>query len=628
MEHEVRPPVEVKYIPTEPTAVEKADVGQIVSEQQGSWQSTFAGLPENLQQRITGDPDYYPTDAVLDARLQNQGYDLPSEVRGQMYGDFVTFLESCGINPDDPDLPFSALAEQFLGRRIESPVPAGLVAAEPAELAPAPVGPGVPTEEENERGGLLAEAKAKVLLEPQERMSKPRKGFVEEIDDILAGESGPEGKVFASPRRLAGYLQSLPLPQGASLQNLNIKILDGRSAQAQGEISKGGSTSFTIMLAADGDGTELRVQSSQLNKVAMLHRGSQEIINQALGNIISTLKDQLNGQLADKAWKTAGFSISEDGKDFVISFGREQTPVRQAREELQGSLDRRQQWAKRLKKERPSNREIVLASPLFKDKTQEEIEAMANELFESDADSIVKGKFGPDEELMQKLRQFYHPDEVRVLKDLIIQKLDQAGDEARAKAWRGYLWTAVPAPQGPVLQERAVGQTGVDDWREGAKERARENARDSIEQALRLSGVNFDQVRTRLGNPNLSLRQYAEWILQPKIGPKVEISEEAVDQLLEQAGLGSRTMANNIFTGRVLPGDELIRKVNEKLTNQEDKEALKIQIAAKVRELAEKRDALDPKDQAFLEAWEREVAGSAEQSPDWDREGPPDIIEQ
>lgn len=116
--------------------------------------------------------------------------------------------------------------------------------------------------------------------------------------------------------------------------------------------------------------------------------------------------------------------------------------------------------------------------------------------------------------------------------------------------------------------------------------------------------------------------------MQPKIGPKVEISEEAVDQLLEQAGLGSRTMANNIFTGRVLPGDELIRKVNEKLTNQEDKEALKIQIAAKVRELAEKRDALDPKDQAFLEAWEREVAGSAEQSPDWDREGPPDIIEQ
>lgn len=291
------------------------------------------------------------------------------------------------------------------------------------------------------------------------------KSFIEEIDDILAGESGPEGKVFASPRRLAGYLQSLPLPQGASLQNPNIEILDGRSARAQGEISKWGKSSFIVMLASDREAGELQVQSHNLTAVAGRHKSHVGEINQALGNIISTLKDQLNGQLADKAWKTAGFSIRENGNDFVIKFNRELIDqekeqlqeVRQAREELQGSLDRRQQWAKRLKKERPSNREIVLASPLFKDKTQEEIEAMANELFESDADSIVKGKFGLDEELMQKLLQLYHPDEVRVLEDLIIQKLDQAGDEPRASAWRTYLAASSSTPEVTPSREQLAG---------------------------------------------------------------------------------------------------------------------------------------------------------------------------
>lgn len=114
--------VEVRYIPLDPTSAERLKVEEIIKEQPGNWQETFAGLPANLQERIKTDPDYCPTDAVLDASLQNHGYGFPPEVKVRMYEDFARFLSDCGIPQDAPNYPYTTLAEQFLDSRIESPM--------------------------------------------------------------------------------------------------------------------------------------------------------------------------------------------------------------------------------------------------------------------------------------------------------------------------------------------------------------------------------------------------------------------------------------------------------------------------------------------------------------------------
>lgn len=115
-------PIEVKYVSLEPTEAERLKVEKIINEQPGNWAETFAGLPTDLQERIRIDPEYCPTDAVLDASLQNHGYGLPPEVRSRMYEDFARFLSDCGIPQDAPDYPYTPLAKQFLDNRIETPM--------------------------------------------------------------------------------------------------------------------------------------------------------------------------------------------------------------------------------------------------------------------------------------------------------------------------------------------------------------------------------------------------------------------------------------------------------------------------------------------------------------------------
>ncbi|MBI2334951.1 hypothetical protein HYU96_04100 [Candidatus Daviesbacteria bacterium] len=201
-----------------------------------------------------------------------------------------------------------------------------------------------------------------------------------------------------------------------------------------------------------------------------------------------------------------------------------------------------------------------------------------------------------------------------------VARRDEADDPGVGLSGYSLAWEVrrfSPPPAAAPVQEPPAA-TGMDysmervmsDFDARAKQRSRRKARDDLETDLSLTGAQFEQWREMLNDPNLSLRDYAEWSLQSSIGLEREISPQEIDQRLEDS-LGPRTMADRIFQGQVLPDDALIRQINEKLTNQEDRTALNDQIAAKVREMAEKRDTLDPDDQAWLEAWEAEFKRSA-----------------
>lgn len=158
---------------------------------------------------------------------------------------------------------------------------------------------------------------------PTERMPAQGNGFVKDIDELLA--RGVD-KVQVPPARLIEFLQDLPVPQGAKLQNLQMEILDNRSATAQGEISKARSTThFTVTLETRPDGF-LQVRTVNL-KVAFLHRGAEKDIRDRLQNLILRLQSRLDSEIEDQYWQTAGFCIVDDpvyGREFAISFRRRQ----------------------------------------------------------------------------------------------------------------------------------------------------------------------------------------------------------------------------------------------------------------------------------------------------------------
>ena len=324
---------------------------------------------------------------------------------------------------------------------------------------------------EEPTGGLWGSVK-KVLSGRQEQQPARPKGFVETIDDILASAQEREQRVPVTPGSLARYIQTIPLPQGAGLQNLTIEILDRQSARAQGEISKWGESRFIVMLGADREGGELQVRSHDLTSVVGRHKAHVGEINEALGNIISTLKKQLDEQIADKRWHTAGFAILEEegGKrNLAISFQREPTAKEQAVGEARANLEKHINFRKRVanQTEKISLREALSVSGQLQGKEEETIEAMIRRGLREDVELIISGQLAPDEELVHKIREIYPEEEVREIEKLIGERLDQAGDEPWVSAWRGYLQPApavptadpteppagVPAPEPPTASQ-------------------------------------------------------------------------------------------------------------------------------------------------------------------------------
>ncbi len=281
---------------------------------------------------------------------------------------------------------------------------------------------------------------------PADRRSEAEKSLVEKTNDFLAGTDQHEAELPVSPAGLTQFLQELPMPQGASLQNLNLQIQDGQTVLARGDISRMGTTSFNVTLETGTDGF-LQVSSINL-KLARLHKGAENEIRNGLGNLIPDLKDQLNRQLADKAWKTAGFSISEDGKDFVLKFNRRLTDQEKeqnkAREGIGKTLGSLKVWAKHLGLERIGI--IDYARERFKDEnpSEEKLESYVGEQREQMAGWVSAGKVSPDDANIniQELFALLGDADGDAIKAIIGQKLGEAGeasDELWVSAWREYL---------------------------------------------------------------------------------------------------------------------------------------------------------------------------------------------
>lgn len=420
--------------------------------------------------------------------------------------------------------------------------------------------------------GFIANAKdylaktepATPLAPVAKREAAPQKGFVEEIDGLLASAEGPVKKITVTPPRLASYLQTLPLPQDARLQNLNIEILDGRSVRAQGKISKAGTSGFIVMLGADQDGGDLKVVSTGLTNVALTHRGQTGNITQHLGNLILTLQKQLDSQIADKTWKAVGFSISEDRARLVINF--ENGEQKQAREKFQESLINFRDLISNNELVRPKLTDLA-AIILERTKNQrvsaEDYAGVLRERYI--AGRIEKGRIYPGE-MVKELFELLHEGEAEAIKAIIGQKLDAAGDTPWASSWRSYL----AAPATPATPVGSTGQDSLNELLEG------------VEQA----GQDYGKRKRQLAREGIRL--LIEWDLQ-------DITFSAL------------TMADNIFRGKFLPDEEIWHKV-KLLTPWEKKEELISSIAAKVSELAGRREFPSQEEQAWQEAWEKELA--------------------
>lgn len=322
--------------------------------------------------------------------------------------------------------------------------------------APQPATPVISESKRSEQGlgGAVRRFVSRVTA-PAEHAA-PKRSFIEEIDDSLASAEEPARKVFVTPRTFAWFLQTLPLPQSASLQNLNIEILDGRSARAQGTISKAGTSGFVVMLGADQDDGDLKVVSTGLTNVALTHRGHTGEITEHLGNLIPTLQKQLDNQIADKTWKATGFSISQDHQELVVNF--ENGGMEKARKDLaEIGVKSLRHWMTRFNLERPKLSD--LARPTLQDQgtqepSQEQLDNFAPQWVQWLADQIEKGRVPPGNSAALELFSLLHEDDAQAVKVMIGEKLAAAGDTPWASAWRNYL---TPPPNFPNPEPATAG---------------------------------------------------------------------------------------------------------------------------------------------------------------------------
>lgn len=344
-------------------------------------------------------------------------------------------------------------------RGVEPPVPQLVTPPPPASESSPPAGQGLGGAVRNVLSGAREYLRPLPDQAPAKREAASEKGFVEEIDGLLASAEGPVKKITVTPPRLASYLQTLPLPQDARLQNLNIEILDGRSVRAQGKISKAGTSGFIVMLGADQDGGDLKVVSTGLTNVALTHRGQTGNITQHLGNLILTLQKQLDSQIADKTWKAAGFSISEDRERLVVNF--ENGEQKQAREEFQNTLANFKDLST---KNKPTLEDLAPAlfgkgGKSWEAETPERKLAYPDFVRRTTAGRIEKGRIYPADPMVTELFDLLHEGEAEAIKAIIGQKLDEAGDQPWASAWREYL--SPPAADGAEIAGQPLRVTDV-----------------------------------------------------------------------------------------------------------------------------------------------------------------------
>lgn len=464
-----------------------------------------------------------------------------------------------------------------------------------ADLAPArPAEEGTPRQKGQGLGGAIRRFVSGVR-EPAEQAA-PRKGFIEEINGSLANATELTGKVLVTPQALALYLQKLR-PQDASLQNINIEILNGRSVQAKGKISKMGTSDFVVDLGADQDGGELKVVSRGLTNVARTHKGHTGEINQALGDILSTLQKKLDEDIADKTWHATGFSVSPDHQELVINFVNRR--MEKARKDLAGAgIGSLKRLIGDSNLERPKLSD--LARPALQkqgkpEPSQEELDSFAPEWVNWLADQIVNGRVLPGDSAVLELFALIDGADAAAIKDKVKEKLS-AADTPWASAWKSYL-TPPPPDAGGVPADF------MDRFDARSRQRTQKKfARLYLELAITTAGRDLADARDRLQNPNLSLEEYAKGLQGDQAG-----------QYLEGMRLSPRVMAGDIFEGKVLPDEEIWHKVNEMLTNEGDKQALRNELAARVKELAGRRESLSEEEQTWLEAWEKELASAAAQ---------------
>ncbi|MBI2334952.1 hypothetical protein HYU96_04105 [Candidatus Daviesbacteria bacterium] len=187
--------------------------------------------------------------------------------------------------------------------------------------------------------------------------------------------------------------------------------------------------------------------------MARTHQGSVGEIRERLGNLMPTLQARLDAALKDKRWHTAGFAILEEEggrRNLAISLQKELTDQEkeqmQAREEFGRNLRNSQGWARHLQIERPTLTQILVGIAANENRTipEEELAGIDRHQKERYAQWIYAGRVYPDDHLVKGLFELLADSDD--IKNLIGQKLGEAGDEPWASAWRGYLQPAEASP--------------------------------------------------------------------------------------------------------------------------------------------------------------------------------------
>jgi len=146
----------------------------------------------------------------------------------------------------------------------------------------------------------------------------------ERINSTLAESTSDTASFATSPEELVNYLRMIPLPAGATIQNLQARVENGNLVATGNVHTLGGTSPFTAMFATTPEG-ELIVISHTI-RPAFLHRPFIGRVEQRLTNPNTELRDLINSQI-DPGWEVAGFTISPDGT--VVNFQRK-TAAQQA----------------------------------------------------------------------------------------------------------------------------------------------------------------------------------------------------------------------------------------------------------------------------------------------------------
>lgn len=134
--------------------------------------------------------------------------------------------------------------------------------------------------------------------------------FITSIDQELSKSTAETVEALLTSDQIGEYLKVLELPNGARLQEINVKVESGNISLAGNINAAGGNSQFNAIITVDPSGA-IKVVSLDI-KPALQHRPFVGAIKSRVEELDKLIKDSINKGV-DERWQVSGFAVKDNG---------------------------------------------------------------------------------------------------------------------------------------------------------------------------------------------------------------------------------------------------------------------------------------------------------------------------